>query len=399
MSKIGRRRIRNQLLGLVFIGLIGLSVASSIALYEKAFTPVVLVTLQTDRVGNQLRADSDVKVRGLEVGEVREVRTDGEDAEIDLALQPDKAGLLPRNVSARLLPKTLFGERYVNLVIPPERAGASLVDGDVITQDRSSSAIELERVLDDLMPTLKAVQPQKLASTLTAVSTALDGRGQKLGETLVSLNEVLQRINPDLPDLKADISALGDVTVEYDEMVPDLMRTLTDLSVTSRTLDEQRASVGALITDLTTASDDLTGFLDRNGENLIRLADTGRPTLGLLAEHAPEYPCMLRQLNEFKPRMDKALGAGTNEPGFHVNVDLVAPRGAGGAAPPDSCAGRAAPAALNSGGQLGMVNSPSESGLINSMTALSRGQRPEEAADWSSVLVGPLYRGAEVALR
>ena len=55
----------------------------------------------------------------------------------------------------------------------------------MIAQDRSATAVEVERVLDDLLPLLQAVQPQKLATTLGALSQALQGRGEQLGQTLV----------------------------------------------------------------------------------------------------------------------------------------------------------------------------------------------------------------------
>ena len=48
-----------------------------------------------------------------------------------------------------------------------------LHDGSVINQDHSSAAIELERVLDDTLPLLQAIQPDKLAATLGALATAL----------------------------------------------------------------------------------------------------------------------------------------------------------------------------------------------------------------------------------
>ena len=90
--------------------------------YQQRFTPVVPVTLLTDRIGNQLQTRSDVKIRGLIVGEVRSISTSGDGARIELALQPGRRAHIPRNVSARLLPKTLFGERYVELV-PPAAPG------------------------------------------------------------------------------------------------------------------------------------------------------------------------------------------------------------------------------------------------------------------------------------
>jgi len=111
MSRPEMPPIRYQLYGLVFLAIVGLLVALAVGFYRKSFTPVVPVRLETSHVGNQLRVHADVKLRGLIVGEVRGVRAMGDHAELDLALDPDRVARIPSNVSARLLPKTLFGER------------------------------------------------------------------------------------------------------------------------------------------------------------------------------------------------------------------------------------------------------------------------------------------------
>ena len=44
-------------------------------------------------------------------------------AELTLGIYPDQLDTIPGNVTASIVPKTLFGEKYVSLVIPesPER--------------------------------------------------------------------------------------------------------------------------------------------------------------------------------------------------------------------------------------------------------------------------------------
>src|SRR5690242_9798261 len=169
-------RVGRASAGLAFLVLLALLVGLAVATFQQRFTPVVPVTLRTDSIGNQLQSQSDVKIRGLIVGEVRSVSSTGDGARIELALQPGAARSIPADVSARLLPKTLFGERYVELVPPAATAataGPAIKAGDVIPQDRSSSAIELEQVFDDLLPLLQAVKPQELSATLNAMATAL----------------------------------------------------------------------------------------------------------------------------------------------------------------------------------------------------------------------------------
>src|SRR6476659_6316711 len=122
--------------GVTFILVVALLLGLSVASYQKRFTPVVMVDLLTDRIGSQLQTSSDVKIRGLVVGEVREISTTGRGARVRLALDP-------AHVGARLLPKTLFGERFVDLVPPAEPSAAPIAAGDTIGQDRTRVAIEL----------------------------------------------------------------------------------------------------------------------------------------------------------------------------------------------------------------------------------------------------------------
>jgi virulence factor Mce-like protein len=431
-----KRRVQGLLFVVVLLALVGLSVGS----YAGVFDRGVPVTLQVDRVGNQLAEKADVKVRGLDVGKVTAVTTDGEKATVQLMIDPDKVDLIPANVSAQLIPKTLFGERYVSLVLPDGPRAQPLSAGDVIPMDRSASARELERVLDGLLPLLTAVEPQELATTLGAMSQALEGRGENLGQTLVRLQQLTSGLRPAVPDLQADITELADFARNVDEAAPDLLDALEDFTVTSRTVVEQRAQLRELLTSVTAASDDLRGFLDANGDNIIALAGSARPTLATLARYAPEFPCLFNQLAGLVPRLDEAFGAGTDNPGLRATIEIVASQGKyipnqdeprylddrgprcypiiipGPDQPPDGpfkdgtkphdnpptitqygdAEDFGAVPTSYSGADMGVPNSPGERQVVNELLALQQGTSPDAVPAWSTMLVGPLYRGTEV---
>jgi phospholipid/cholesterol/gamma-HCH transport system substrate-binding protein len=431
-----KRRLQGLLFVVVLLALVGLSVGR----YTGAFDSGVPVTLQVDRVGNQLAERADVKVRGLDVGRVTSVTTDGEMATVELSIDPDKVDLIPSNVSAQLIPKTLFGERYVSLVLPDGPKAQPLSAGDVIPMDRSQSARELERVLDGLLPLLTAVKPQELATTLGAMSQALEGRGENLGQTLVRLQQLTSGLRPAVPDLQADITQLADFAANVDKAAPDLLDALEDFTVTSRTVVEQRAQLHELLTSVTAASDDLRGFLDANGDNIISLADSARPTLATLARYSPEFPCLFNQLAGLVPRLDEAFGAGSDHPGLRATIEIVASQGAyipnqdeprylddrgprcypiqipGPDQPPDGpfkdgtkphdnpptntqfgdAEDFGAVPTSYSGADMGVPNSPGERQVVNELLALQQGTSPDAVPAWSTMLVGPLYRGTEV---
>ncbi|MFJ4857287.1 MULTISPECIES: MCE family protein [unclassified Streptomyces] len=437
MNNRTTRNTRRRLAGVALLLVPVVLIWVSIAVYNKDFTDDATVTVRTGSVGNEMHDNADVKLRGVVIGQVRDISADGEGARLTLAIEPGKLDRIPADVTAQMLPTTLFGERFVALVPPPVPSADTLRAGAVIPQDRSSNAIELEEVLDNVLPLLTAVQPEKLSATLNAVSQALRGRGEKLGDTLVRLDAHLAKFNPQLPTLNADIRELVKVSRVYGDAAPDVLDALTDFTTTSGTLADQQAQLADLYGSTNASAQDLTTFLQENKDNLIRLSATGRPTLQLLAKYSDEFPCTLRTVAGFVPAMDKALGKGTGQPGLHVTLKSVKSKGkyvAGKDTPvydatggphcysvpyvgttEPTAAGRAAasqapgdkPAADPPSGtgpkatdtSLGMPNSPQESRLVNELVAPSLKVQPQSLPDWSSVLIGPAFRGAEVKLK
>ena len=314
----------NYAYGVAFLLTIALMVGLSVATFQKKFTPVVTVTLMAAQIGNQLQSDSDVKIRGLIVGEVRSITSTGSGARIELALQPGQVANIPVNVSARILPKTLFGERYVDLVIPPNPSVHTMADGDIIGQDHSTVAIELEKIFDNLLPLLRTVKPEKLAATLNALATALDGRGTQLGDNLVRADKYFAAINPKMPTITADISRLADVATTYADAAPDILRMLTALTTTSNTIVAKQDALAGFLAGTAGFANTATTFLSSNGDRIIQVGSVQRPTLALAARYAPEYPCFAEGLANWIPRATQMF----SNHYFHITLEVVKPRAA-----------------------------------------------------------------------
>jgi phospholipid/cholesterol/gamma-HCH transport system substrate-binding protein len=443
-------KTRRRLIGVVFLLVFALLVWLSVALYNKQFTPVSMVTLYTDSVGNEMHLGAQVMVRGVQVGEVRQISADGTGARLELAIQPSMVPHLPANVTAEMLPTTLFGERYVDLLIPAQPSPQRLVAGSVIRQDHSADATELERVLNNLLPLLQASEPAQLSVTLTAIAQGLQGRGTELGQSLVQLNSYLHRFNSHLPALDNDIRQLAGLTRTLSQASPNLIQALDDFTVTSETIVSEQANISALYATLTTASDDVRGFLDANSSNIIQLSADSTSTLQILARYSPEFPCVLKDLVNFEPAVNKLLGKGTNQPGLHVQAIFVPPLGptplgnylpnkntpiygdnlgphcypipfpgitlndgAGGSPgasasqstgastgqSPGASASRASTTAAETAATPQLAGSPLEGELVRELAGLALGRSPRSLAPWGTLLVAPLFRGEKVALR
>lgn len=435
-------RVRTRLYGLVFLAVLAGLVSLSIAAYQQVFTKVVIVTLDTDHTGAQLQPQSDVKLRGIVVGSVRKISTynvkasDGRPPEtrarVRLALNPARAKLIPIGVTALLLPKTLFGERYVALQVPDDLSAAQarpVNAGDTISGGQD--AIEIERVLDDLYPVLLALHPEDLKATLTALATALQGRGKQLGDNLASLNQYLLKLNPKVPTLVDDIDKLGQVAVLYNDAAPDLLASLSNLQTTSRTITNRPQALDQLLTAATSTSNELDGFLNESGDYLIEVSASSAKILQLLAQYSPEYPCLAQGLTQLEPRLEDAFGG--KQPGLHITLELVKSQGKyapgnepayGGAGVGPSCYGLPSPqvpfpgvhfppgvdgaaynppqslptadrAAYNASG----VGSPAESRLVSALISGQYGNDPGKVPTIATLLAAPILRGSAVGVK
>ncbi|MEB8341189.1 MCE family protein [Streptomyces endophyticus] len=318
----GAKAIQLRLYGVVFIVVLGLLVTLSVAVYEQKFTPVVRITLEADSTGNQLDERADVKLRGVLVGEVRSVRADGAKATLDLALKPGHVASIPADVHARLLPKTLFGEKFVDLIAPAHTAGRAIRAGDVITQDRTRVGTEVQQLLDDLLPLLRAVQPAKLNATLSAFAGALEGRGDRIGDNLTRVADYLGELNPHLPDLTEDIARLAEVADVYGDAAPDLLDTLRNTVTTSRTLVEKRDRLASALASTTGVAGTADDVLRKNGERLITVNRVARPTLALLSRYSPVYPCFFEGMVRQDQLSQEVFKGGR----MHITLEVVQPQ-------------------------------------------------------------------------
>ncbi|MEO6472483.1 MAG: MCE family protein [Aeromicrobium sp.] len=303
-------------LGVGFIAVMLFFLWLTYAVFTQKFIDSVPVTLTTSHAGASLPDNADVKLKGMIVGEVRSIKPTATGVKMTIAMQPKVMKLIPRDVTAEIVPKTLFGEKYISLIPPKDSNGQVLQAGDNISQ--AIVPIEVETLLNDLYPVLEAVQPAELSYTLTAISTALSGRGEQLGASLVSLNDYLQKINPDVPTIVTDLTKLGRVSDTYAAAMPQLGRLLRNSVVTGNTVVAKRAQLQAFYDEGTKLSNTLADFLDENGDNIVTLAHEGRPVLQVIAQYSGTFPCLLEGLTKLSPHLDSTFRGG----GVHINLEL-----------------------------------------------------------------------------
>ncbi|MFF0494944.1 MCE family protein [Nocardia aobensis] len=438
-------KLRIRTLGIVFFVVMALFLGTTIAAYNKVWVKVVKVDLITDTVGNALTRNADVKVRGVNVGEVRSSESANGKVKLHLAIDPDKASKIPSNVTARLLPKTLFGERYVDLVWPEQPSPKHLQAGMTLYQDASGNAVEVSQLLDSIMPLLQAIPPQYLASTLGALSQALGGQGEELGHTIDRLDDIFRDINGVMPQLQDDIHTFATVADTYSDALPQLVDAFDNLRTLNATIVQKRSQLDTLYSVLTPTSSKTADFLMANHDNIIDVAADSREALELLATYSPSFPCTMKNFAQLKPRIDNLFGKGTDTPGSRVTIEITNPRGRylpnqdeprwldtnrppacfpeyplgvdpgqyptgsandGSYQPPtrnpgDQNIGQLPAAQFSVYGAAGAttMGSPAEQHTLGAIYGAANGVSPDQVPSWVSRIGAPAMRGSEVSVR
>lgn len=422
----------HKTLGVAFLLLLLAAAYLTYGIFSKQFVTYEEVALQTSKIGLQLPERADVKIRGVIVGEVLAFEPTEDGAEVTLGLYPDQVDIIPENVTGAILPKTLFGEKYVSLVVPPEPSSEHITAADTVEQ--TAVATEVEEVLNDLYPLLRTVQPAELNMTLNALSTALEGRGEQVGETIEVTDAYLRKINPEIPLFIDDLRLASETSDIYADVLPELGTILDNTVITTGTLEDREAKLQALFNDVASFSDTTRTFLRDNGDNLVRSGELGAASFRVLAKYSPEFPCLLGgvvnsgkgQAEAFRnftlhivletipnqprgytpadrPRVGDKRGPNClnlpNPPGSQANPFNDIPNFDDGVdEPTGKGTTRVAPSYWLRDG-MGFAGSREESDVLKGLLAPGMGVPTTDVGDLGPLLVAPMARGAKVGLR
>jgi phospholipid/cholesterol/gamma-HCH transport system substrate-binding protein len=180
--------------------------------------------LATVADAGSLEEGNEVRVSGVAMGTISEIRLDGRQAELELNVDP---AVLPLHEDASLTvrPVNLLGENYVDL--DPGSDRTPFMSEQVIPRRRTDTAVTLQDVLD----TFKAPTAASLAAVVTTLGEGLHGNGGRTAQALEKLVPAFDRAE-----------RLGDLLAEQNRVLSDLVAAVDPVAASladdrGRTLD------------------------------------------------------------------------------------------------------------------------------------------------------------------
>jgi phospholipid/cholesterol/gamma-HCH transport system substrate-binding protein len=268
------------------------------------------LTMMSDRAGLSMDPGAKVTYNGVEVGKVSNVEEvsvgDEPRAKITLEVNPRYIHLIPSNVDASISATTVFGNKYISFTSPKDPTKQRITSSDVI--DATGVTTEFNTLFETLTSVSEKVDPIKLNQTLSASAQALQGLGDRFGQSIINGNEILGELNPQMPQIRRDNQLLANLGDTYANAAPDLFDGLENAVTTARTLNEQQGNIDqALMASIGFGN---TGgeIFEKGGPYLVRGAEDLIPTSELLDKYSPALFCTIRNYHDVEPRIAASLG-------------------------------------------------------------------------------------------
>ncbi|MGH2736361.1 MAG: MlaD family protein, partial [Actinomycetota bacterium] len=280
----GGTRARSALLGvialLLFVAAAGATYFTLLGGFRSGL-PVQAV-FSSAGVGQQLPIGGDVKVRGVLVGTISGIAlADDGSVEVDLLLNDD-GERLPGELEAEIGSKTLFGEKWVEL-IPLGPTGARVVAGSVIEDHRTTEPLELEQELELGSDLLSAIPLRDLTTLLNSLAEGFGGREKDAAEAIDRGLVALRAVNSRSSELDLGLRQLNEFSAWLDDNDDDLLTFMDAVDQANRALVGAAPEFRASMDSVPTFLEDLASFQEATEEDFGRLIRDGATIVEVLA--------------------------------------------------------------------------------------------------------------------
>jgi len=295
-----KKRAGQALLGLVALAIFAGAVWATWLFLTGSFQGGMRVTahFSAPGIGQQLREGGDVKVRGVLVGRIAEIVLTDEGADLVLAL--DTEVRLDHESAAQIRSKTIFGEKWVELIPPAGvSAGPFLAAGSEIPDERTQEPLELERALQLGHDLLSELPLEDLARLLRSLADGFGGNEASARTAIDDGLVALRAVNSRAGQFDLSLRQLNEFSAWLDDNSEDFVSFAASLDSANRALVGAAPEFRASLDSVPTFLDQLASFQERTETDLGRLSESGADVGEIVAARSDRLVDIVVQLEAF----------------------------------------------------------------------------------------------------
>jgi phospholipid/cholesterol/gamma-HCH transport system substrate-binding protein len=301
-------RNRNVISGLIALVLLFSAITIGVSWSFGGFDDTYLLKGSFDAAGQGLQKGSDVKIRGVNVGKVAKV--DLVDGRALVTMDITSSNRIPESATATVRAKTLFGEKFVDILPGRGEAtgpfyakkGAVLDRCDKSAQPEHScttGGFELEKVLGDAYPLLKQIKPSELMVVIHTLAEAGRDLGPSINRQLVNSEKVLDVNAAHDADTRQFLTDLAKLAQQLGVRADDLVKTAESLNIALPTLNSRADKLNSLLVQTARLSNDVADLLRNNKDFIDKSFGGGQEVLNVLYDQRNDIVPLVIGLREY----------------------------------------------------------------------------------------------------
>ncbi|WP_243636749.1 MCE family protein [Rhodococcus sp. Eu-32] len=297
-KRLGPSRTGLAMRGVAAAAALTTAAVASVAYADGAFERAPEVYAEVPASAGLLIGEIGVVYRGVQVGRVVAIDSGTDRSRVTMRIDPDEIDTVPASALVRIAPRTLFGDVYVDLV-DTGTASRPLTGGTTLSVDTSAEAVQLADVYRTVTSLLNRVEPARAQTALTAIGTALDGRGRSLGETIDRVASIEAQLHPQIAAALDHTTSVRHVAEALADATPDVLATIDAATALSQTTLDRADGFDALLTNAAGLAASADAVARDNTSTTITVVQRGATVLKTLSDNADGLAATLDMLEPF----------------------------------------------------------------------------------------------------
>lgn len=249
-----------------------------------------------------LRPGDEVRVAGVRVGEVTDVRLDGNQVVVSFQA---KGVDLHDETAAAIKVKTMLGQKFVAL----DPLGSGSLDGP-IPLARTSTPYDVNAAVSDLAANFGEIDTAQLEASFDALADAFEDTPESVQQMVAGLTDLSRTISTRDTELDRLLEATDGVTGTLASRNQELAALINDGSDLLGELQRRRDAVHALFVGISELSQQVHGLVEENDETLAPALAKLDKVSAILNDNQDNLDQALAKLGPYYRVLGSALGNG-----------------------------------------------------------------------------------------
>ena len=257
-------------------------------------------------VGQQLPVGGDVKVRGVLVGRIHAIEL-SPDGKAVLELRIDEQHDFPATSRLEIRSKTIFGQKWVELIPPAATDGPYLQAGSTIPDARTTEPLEFELALQLGHDLLSEIPLDDLSRIFRALAQGFSGQEGDVRKSIDQGLVALRAVNARSAELDLSVRQLAEFSAWLNDNDDALISFMDSMDSANRALVGAAPEFVSSLDSVPEALNDVSRFQELTEDELGRLVENGATLAEIVAARSDRLTDIVVQLEAFNTVWNSGL--------------------------------------------------------------------------------------------